>query len=249
MSNPGPALLRALIAGAQQDPGVAGLWVGGSALLAPEEPFLTLHLIYAAERLPAVEWEGIALCRAVDDGLQVVTADGLDFTLRLLAPGEEVPAAQFRQVKGVVGASGGGVPSNPDLGTELARMGAGFFGDLYRALAAIGQGEPLSAHHYLERCRGALLALYRLAAGDAGSGWNGAEGPLGAGLVQELSSWLVAPLVLEEQWRNGYRLAQRFESLFLPLAERLGLDYPWQMRTLAFDRLGKAKPGAPGEVE
>jgi hypothetical protein len=243
MSNPGPALLRTLIAEAQQDPAVAGLWVGGSALSAPDEPFLTLELIYAASALPLVEGEGIALSRLVDGALQVVTADGLDFTIRLLAPGE-VPAPAFRQVKRPPAGPSGevGAPA-PDLAAYLAALNGAFWGDLYRATAAIGQGEAFTAHGYLERCRGALLALYRLAAGDLGAGWFRAEGALDAKLQQELAEWLVVGLNQEAQWRNAYRLAQRFESLMLPLAERVGLTYPWSMRTLAFDRIGKAKPG------
>ncbi|HLO04062.1 MAG TPA: hypothetical protein VK191_13210 [Symbiobacteriaceae bacterium] len=251
MSNPGPALLRSLIAKAQQEPAVDGLWVGGSALIAPDEPFVTLQLIYAAPALPAVVGEGIALARPVDGGLQVVTEDGLDFTLRLLAPGEEPSLTAFRQVKRPAGRPAGVTPTpepaSPSLSEHLIAMGAAFWGDLYRATAAVGQGEPFTAHGHLERCRGALLALYRLAGGDLGTGWFAAEARLGAQLQQELGEWLVAPLAAEPQWRNAYRLAQRFESLMLPLAEKLKLDYPWKMRTLAFDRLGKAKPGAAAE--
>lgn len=246
MSNPGPALLRSLISQGQQDPAVEGLWVGGSALLAPEEPFLTLHLIYAAPSLPAVAGEGIALLRSIDGGLQVVTEDGLDFTIRLLAPGEEPSPAAFRQVKRPAGEAPV-EPSSPALAEYLATMGAAFWGDLYRATAAIGQGELFTAHGHLERCRGALLALYRLAGGDLGTGWFEAEARLGAQLQHELGEWLVVGLQVEEQWRNAYRLAQRFESLMLPLAERLKLEYPWKMRTLVFDRVGKAKPGALAE--
>lgn len=263
MSNPGPALLRSLISQGQKDPAVDGLWVGGSALLAPEEPFLTLHLVFGAPSLPAVAGEGIALLRSVDGGLQVVTEDGLDFTLRLLAPGEEFSPSAFRVVKrpgrGAVdgpAAPGAGASSTPSLTApsadssltdHLAAMGTDFWGDLYRGLAAIGQGEPFTAHGYLERCRSALLALYRLAGGDLGSGWFAAEAPLGAQLRQELGEWLVVGLQAEAQWQNAYRLAQRFESLMLPLAERLKLAYPWKMRTLVFDRVGKAKPGAVAE--
>lgn len=253
MSNPGPALLRALIAKGQQDPAVDGLWVGGSALLAPEEPFLTLHLVYGAPSLPAVAGEGIALYRPVDGGIQVVTEDGLDFTIRLLGRGEELSAAAFRVVKrpsgGAVGspAAPGADAGAATLTDHLAAMGAAFWGDLYRGLAAIGQGEAFTAHGYLERCRSALLALYRLAGGDLGTGWFAAEARLGAQLQQELGEWLVVGLQAEPQWRNAYRLAQRFESLMLPLAERLKLEYPWKMRTLVFDRVGKAKPGAVAE--
>jgi hypothetical protein len=74
------------------------------------------------------------------------------------------------------------------------------------------------------------------------------EARLDAQRQQELADWLVAPLHAEAQWRNGYQLAQRFEPLMMPLMERLGLDYPMAMRTLAFDRLGKVKPGAASEV-
>jgi hypothetical protein len=255
MSNPGPALLRSLIAKAQQEPAVDSLWVGGSALLTPDEPFLTLELLFAAPALPAWLTEGeVALARPVDGTLQVVTADGLDFTMRLLAPGEVPPPDRYRLVvtpKG--GASPVAAAPSPVGGTSLAEqivaLAADFWGDLYRAGAAIGQARPFTTHAHLERCRGGLLAVYRLAAGDASMGWIGMEARLDGQRQHELAEWLVAPLNQEAQWRNAYRLAQRFEPLLMPLMERLGLPYPLEMRTLAFDRLTKVKPGAGGEGE
>lgn len=122
---------------------------------------------------------------------------------------------------------------------------ARFWTDLHLAVEAIGLAQPLTAHGRLERCRAALIDLYRLALspGAPGAGYEGAEALPGAGKVLEgLLEWLVAPLDPKAQWRCAHRLATTFEKLMLPLAERLQLDYPWPSRNLAFKRLDETRP-------
>jgi hypothetical protein len=251
MSNPGPELLRQIMQRAQQDGAVRQLWVGGTALVSPDEPFLELQIILGAPRLPDWLWAlGDPLLRRMREGeLQLVTKDGLDIAIRCVGAGETPDPAKFRAVitkpETVAAPAGSGesVPPGPAVQTRLTELAAAFWGDLYRACAAIGRGLPFTAHGELERCRGHLLALYRLAAGAPAQGeWAGFEPHLEAQPRLELAEWLVAPLQIQAQWRNGYRLAQRFESLLLPLVERLGLPFPWGMRNLAFERLQAVKP-------
>lgn len=125
---------------------------------------------------------------------------------------------------------------------------AQFWTDLHQATEAIGQAQPLTAHGRLERCRAALIDLYRLALspGAPGAGYEGAESLPGASKVFEgMLEWLVAPLDSKAQWRCAHRLATTFEKLMLPLAERLQLAYPWPIRNLTFKRLDETRPDRP----
>jgi hypothetical protein len=121
---------------------------------------------------------------------------------------------------------------------------AQFWTDLHQAVDAIGHEHPLTAHGRLERCRIALIDLYRLALspGAPGGTYEGADSlPGGNKALDSLLDWLVAPLDLKAQWRCAHRLATTFEKLMLPLAERLGLAYPWTIRNLAFQRLDETR--------
>lgn len=166
----------------------------------------------------------------------VVTTEGLVIEVRVNVappPGTQVLFERGAQTPPAV--------EMPDLAAVAAR----FWRDLYHGGAAIGREELLTAHGRLEACRVALVDLYRLALapGRPGQGWEGFEGLPGADrLLESTGEWLVAPLELRSQWRCAGRLAEAYEKLMLPLAERLQLDYPWAMRNLAFRRLDEIRP-------
>jgi hypothetical protein len=125
---------------------------------------------------------------------------------------------------------------------------AQFWTDLHLATEAIGLAQPLTAHGRLERCRAALIDLYRLALspGAPGAGFENAESLPGAAKVFDgLLEWLVTPLDPKAQWRCAQRLATTYEKLMLPLSERLHLDYPWPQRNLTFKRLDEIRPDRP----
>lgn len=172
---------------------------------------------------------------------EVITADGL--TIRIHT-GRTAPAgAQLLFDRGAPPAPAvdEGAPPFPDLAADAAL----FWRDLFVAAAAIGREQPFTAHGRLERCRQALAGIYRLALqpGRPGAGWEGLEALPGAGTALDgLAQWLVQPLDLRAQWRCAGRLAEAYEKLVLPLAERLKLDYPWAMRNLTFRRLDEIRP-------
>jgi len=165
---------------------------------------------------------------------EIITTDGLTIRLRLDGPVPNGAQVLFDR----------GAPQPLPPQTEMPDLGA-FWRDLYLACAAIGRGQALTAHGRLERCREAVINIYRLALSPAspGAGWEGLEALPGADKVLEgLTGWLVQPLDLRAQWRCAFRLAETFEKLMLPLAERLQLPYPWAMRNLAFRRLDETRP-------
>ncbi len=132
--------------------------------------------------------------------------------------------------------------------TGVSPEGTRFWGALCRALGAVGREEPFTAHGHLELCRTELLALYRLALapGQPGGGWWGLEGITGAERpLQSLTEWLVCPLDVRLQWRCAHKLAAAYEGLTLPLAERLGAPYPWELRNHAFRMLDSVRPAQP----
>jgi|GEM_PF-2780647 len=154
----------------------------------------------------------------VDGVRRVLTHDGLELRLHLV---DALPAAGLTRIFD----RAGGVPVRPAPAVELGQMSGHFWSDLHRAAGALGRGRPLAAHAELERCRRGLLELYRL-----------------AGVAEPHLPWLVAPLEVEQQWRCAHRLATTYESLMLPLCQRLGVEYPMAVRNLAFRRLEEAKP-------
>ncbi len=156
----------------------------------------------------------------VADGVwRLVLPDGLEIQFHLV---DALPAPGLTRV---FDRTGGGVALKPSPELDLMLMAGRFWSDLHRAAGALGRGQALSAHAELERCRQGLVELYRL-----------------AGVLERVQPWLVAPLEVEQQWRNGHRLATTYESLMLPLCQRLGVEYPMAMRNLAFRRLEAVRP-------
>lgn len=219
-----------------------------------EIPFFD-RLVHLMKALP-----GVSITEAVPPDRPL--AEG---SLRLSMPPEI--AANFAEWSGALGDLAGAVPQaggwlliggdgtavvtsfvvTPAADTDPGRAAARFWADLYRAMGAVGRAEPFSAHGHLEVCRTALLGLYRLALapGRPGSGWAGAEELPGGQVLGSLLDWLVCPLDLHAQWRCAHRLAAAYESLMLPLSQRLEMPYPWALRNLAFARLDAVRPAQP----
>lgn len=171
-----------------------------------------------------------------EEGWRLVTPEGVEWLIRFALPAstDGLQALFDRRVP----AEGEASPAET---LDLALMAGRFWADLHRAARALGQGQPLTAHGRLEGCRRALVDLYRLALAprEQGQGWEGADRVAALHPVRE---WLVAPLDSRAQWRSAHRLASAYESLMLPLCQRLGVPYPMAMRNLAFERLDKARP-------
>jgi hypothetical protein len=127
---------------------------------------------------------------------------------------------------------------------EITAAVDGFWSALHRAAVAIGGQHPLEAHGELERCREALINLYRLALapGNGQVGWEGADALPGAQALKSLHEWLVCPLQTRLQWHCACKLAAAYESMVLPLMERMGEPYPWAMRNRTFERLEQVRP-------
>ncbi|MGE5674225.1 MAG: hypothetical protein ACM3XM_10085 [Mycobacterium leprae] len=201
---------------------------------------------------PAGETAYTALTAA---GADIVMMDGLTITLIVgsRAPGVGWTPLFERENPSNIPDGSAGVSAEPEPdGAFVARVSR-FWRYLFAAGAALGQGEPFSAHGDLEECRQVLLALYRtaLAPADTGEGYGGIDRLPGAEALAGLTEWLVAPLDIRAQWRCATRLAATYESLMLPLVDRLGLDYPWALRNLAFRRLELVRPelGEEGATE
>lgn len=182
-------------------------------------------------------------------GWRVVTLDGVEWCFFFYPEERLVPSAGMTPLfdrRSTLPTA----PPAPAL--DLGLMAGRFWSDLYRAARALCQGQTLTAHGHLEEGRRALVDLYRLAIapGAPGRGWAGAD--LLAGVNQGLvpmREWLVAPLDLRAQVRSAHRLGAAYESLMLPLCQRLGVPYPMAMRNLAFKRLEQARSGAKPESE
>jgi hypothetical protein len=241
--------LKRLISQAADSPAVTAAYVGGALAREESDPFgeLDLYLVAPDGLSPDVPgWVAplgaTALAMPVADGCRVVTPDGLAINITVAAHPEAIRADGLRLVfnRGD-GELGEPVPRLPDPGMEAAR----FWDGIFRAGAAIGRGWPFTAHGELERCRQQLIDLYRLALapGAPSTGWHAAETlPGGERILEGLREWLVCPLDARAQWRGAQRLASSYESLMLPLMERLGLPYPMAMRNLAFRRLDEIRP-------
>jgi hypothetical protein len=181
------------------------------------------------------------------EGWRVVTPDGVEWRFHFALP---PPSAGLQPLFDRRAPAEAGAGPSPAI--DLAQMAGRFWADLYRAARALGKEQPFTAHGHLEECRRALLNLYRLALapGEEGQGWEGLESLPGvAPALEQVREWLVAPLDLRVQWRAAHRLAAAYESLMLPLCQRLGVAYPMKMRNLAFGRLDQARPGRGPEGE
>jgi hypothetical protein len=245
----GSQYLQQLIRRTAAEPAVMAAYAGGALATGGTDPFaeLDLYLQLAGDVPPPAwaEWLGAlgetAFTGPVAGGWRVITPDGL--SIRLIVGGA-VPAG----AQPVFDRTGAEPPAAaaaplPDLAAAAAR----FWHDLYQALAAIGREQLFTAHGHLERSRAGLLAIYRLALapGRPGTGWEGLETLPGAAALDSLKEWLVAPLELRAQWRCAHKLATAYESLTLPLLERLGAPYPWAMRNLVFQRIDQVRPDRP----
>lgn len=250
MSKPtteGSHYLQALIRHAAADAAVEAAYVGGPLAAGGADPYgeLELHLAAPAEfRAGLTGWLGglgeTALLEPTPAGCRVVTPDGLQ--IEIIVSDRVAPTG----LQAVFQRNVGSAPTTPALEQvhDLALEAAACYGAIYRAAAALGRGLSLTAHGELEQARERLVNLYRLALspGNPGRGWAGADRlPGGAKALAGVREWLVCPLELQAQWRCAHRLATTYESLVLPLTERLGLPYPWAMRNLVFHRLEQVK--------
>jgi len=250
LTSEGSQYLQRLLRHAVATPAVAAAFVGGPSAGGGSDPFAELHVSLVAEPSFAaglVSWieplGETAVAESDSRGCRIVTVDGL---LLVVTVGETVPAGS--QV--IFDRRPSPTVSAQPAGTEI-EVGR-FWLHLYQALAAIGREQPLAAHGQLEDCRVILLDPYRmaLAPGRSTTGWEGADTlPGGTALLDGLRPWLVAPLAVQEQWRCAHRLATTYESLVLPLVERLKLPYPWALRNLAFGRLDAVRPTYGGEPD
>lgn len=250
MSSHGSEFLQNLIRLLYATPAVSAAWIGGdlarpgAALIERIDLYLVAAPGFSEGIRPWLAAAGpVAYSGPDEEGWRVVTPDGVEWLIHLRPPdrtGGLQPLFDRREAAEPPGEAG--VP-----GIDLTAMAGRFWSDLLRAARALGAGEPFTAHGHLEECRRALVALYRLALapGERGHGWQGADAVAGLEPVRE---WLVAPLDLRAQWRSAHHLAAAYESLMLPLCQRLGLDYPMAMRNLAFQRLDQARPDRAREV-
>ncbi|HLN65187.1 MAG TPA: hypothetical protein VK464_27010 [Symbiobacteriaceae bacterium] len=246
----GSQYLQRLIRQAAAEPAWTAAYAAGALAAGGADPFAELDLCLTAPggAPDLAAWLSAlgetAFSGPVKGGWRVITPDGLSIRLLLNGPvpaGAQVIFHRTGEEPGPGGGAAGGVI--PDLEASAAR----FWHDLYQAGAAIGREQLFTAHGHLERCRAALLEIYRLALapGQPGTGWDGLEALPGAGALDGLKEWLVSPLELRAQWRCMHKLASSYESLTLPLLERLGLTYPWAMRNLVFARIDEVHPDRP----
>lgn len=178
------------------------------------------------------------------EGWRLITLDGVEWLLHLLGPAMVPPPG----AEALFDRRTSPPEPAPAPGLDLPALAGSFWCELYRAADALRQKHLLTAHGRLEECRRRLVDLYRLALGAQapGKGWEGADEV--PGLVRalgQLGDWLVVPLEPRALWRSAQRLATTFESLTLPLCERLSAAYPMAMRNLAFRRLDEARPEQP----
>jgi hypothetical protein len=248
----GSEYLQRLIRHLAGQPVVTALYAGGALAGGGGDPFAELELYAVAPGglgLSLTEFVAsageTAYAGECGETCRAVTPDGLAITLSVVPSGAGIEATGLQTL--LDRTPDGPAPVGPAVSRplpDLAAAAAAFWHDLWVATAAVGQGQPLTAHGRLEACRTSLVDLYRLALapGRPGAGYEGAEALPGAVALDQLREWLVTPLDLREQWRCATRLASAYESLMLPLVERLGLTYPWAMRNLAFARLDQVRP-------
>ncbi len=264
-SSPGAGYLERLVRRMAGEAEVRAAYAGGPLAGGRADPYAELDLLLvasAAFRERLLGWmEPVgetAFLGAIPGGCRAITTDGLVINLKVAERREEADpggmnvlferegATRAGEAAGPGGAAAGPeavAPTAADPGA-LDREAASFWADLYRAAGAIGRGRVLSAHGLLEPCRARLLDLYRLALAPdrPGRGFADAEDVPGADrALERVLPWLVCPLEARAQWRCAHRLATTYESLMLPLCERLGLSYPYPMRNLAFQRLDAIK--------
>lgn len=250
-----PRFLEALIRQTAGEPAIMAAFVGGPLAEDQPDPYAELDLYLVAPdgfRAALPGWARrlgeLAHVDLTPDGCRLVTADGLPVNM-ICAP--RLESVRADRLKPIFNRSGE-VPAPPELRSpgDLTQEAARFWDDLYRAGAALGRGQVFTAHGRLERCRERLANLYRLALtpGRPEAGWEGLDSLPGASALDGLKAWLVAPLDLRAQHRCATRLAAAFESLMLPLTQKLNLSYPWAMRKLAFQRLEAVHPDRAPDV-
>lgn len=244
-------LLRLTVA----TPEIMAAYVGGPLAVGAADPFAEVELWLVAPETFCGQLAGwvatlgeTAFAGPSEDRFRLVTPDGLAVAIAVVDGPGAVPAEGVRTLfdRYGLGEPTGEFGSGPALTAEwVGQAAAAFWLDLYRAAASLGREQPLAAHGGLERCRVHLLDLYRLALtpGKPGTGWATADLLPSRQLLEGLREWLVCPLELQAQWKCAHRLATTYERLVLPLTERLGLSYPWALRSLAFARLDEVKPG------
>jgi hypothetical protein len=216
----------------------------GAVTQEPSDPFPSLDLYLTCDdgfaqglALWLASLGAVAFSEVTPTGYHLVTSDGVAIAIYIGLPLPLDAQSLFNRT------TPESSPLERSLSDEWLRP-AQFWRDLHLAAAAIGRGHTLSAHGGLELCRLHVINLYRLALApsSASAGWHGADRTLGRHTLAGLKEWLVAPLDVRAQWQNGYRLATTYESLVLPLCERIDIRYPWAMRNLAFQRLEQVKP-------
>lgn len=239
--------LQGLIRQLYSEPQVRAAYLGGDLARPAPESIDLIDLFLAAEppfQSGLATWLAplgeVAHSGPEPYGWRLVTLDGVEWRFHFSPPastgGLQLLFDRWEE--------GGGVAA-PARAIDLSQMAGRFWADLHRAAGALGKGQPFTAHGCLEECRRALLDLYRLALApeDGGEGWEGIERLAGvAPALAQVREWLVAPLELRAQWRDAHRLAAAYESLMLPLCQRLGVSYPMAMRNLAFRRLDQVRP-------
>ncbi|MFZ5824040.1 MAG: hypothetical protein ACOY94_06915 [Bacillota bacterium] len=252
MSTSGSEFLQNLIRLLYATPEVSAAWVDGDLTRPGATAIERIDLYLAvAPGFPARIGPWLAAAGTVaysgpdDEGWRLVTLDGVEWLIHLRPPARTdrlQPVFDRREA-----AESPTAESSETPGIDLTAMAGRFWSDLLRAARALGQGEVYTTHGHLELCRRALIDLYRLALapGERGRGWEGA-GAIAA--LEPVREWLVAPLDLRAQWRSAHRLAAAYESLMLPLCQRLGLAYPMAIRNLAFGRLDQVRPDRAREV-
>lgn len=241
--------LQRLITLAAATPGVEAAYLVGAAAAGHKERYPERHLyLVIPSPLPGVlsGWatqagESVG-CLDAGQEVRLVTPQGLLIFLHSVQSRAQLPQSGLQPLfsRGEEQPPESGARSGPDLTQTVT----GFWMDLFQAAGAIGRSESLAAHGHLERCRVGLIDLYRLALDPAqvGSGWEGGDRLPDRRLTEGLRLWLVAPLELWAQWRCAHRLAAAYESLIMPLVERTGLEYPWSLRRLLFERLEEIRP-------
>lgn len=249
--------LQQLLRGLFTEPRVHAAYLSGDLLEPSSQELNQMEIHLAVERsfrrqigewLPKV---GEVAYSGVDShGWTAVTPDGVEWRFCFYTPDDLIRTEGSQRLFDRRPApSTLAVPEHPEL--DLAALAGRFWRDLYRAARALELNQTLTAHHWLQSCGGELIQLYRLALapGTPGDGWEGADAIPGlSAALDPVRDALVAPLEGRAQRRSAHRLASAYEGLMLPLCERLGVEYPMEMRNLAFQRLDLGREREGGAI-
>lgn len=242
--------LQQLLRGLFTEPRVHAAYLSGDLLEPSSQELDQMELHLAVERsfrrqigewLPKVG--EVAYSGADNHGWTAVTPDGVEWRFHFYSPDEPIPTEGTQRLferRPTPRSLAAAEPRELDL----AGLAGRFWRDLYRAARALERDQVLTAHHWLQSCGGELIQLYRLALapGTPGDGWEGADAIPGLpAAVEPVRDALVAPLEGRAQRWSAFRLATAYEGLMLPLCERLGVEYPMEMRNLAFQRLDRGR--------